>query len=79
MKQEVTLTPTVDLKRCSGCNKCVVACKNNALELIDINAPKGNNSFFRLKKYKAILKKPENCSGCKICASVCRHKAISFQ
>jgi len=44
MKQEEKSLPTVDLKRCSGCNKCVVACKNNVLELIDINVKKGNNS-----------------------------------
>ena len=77
MKQERVL-PVIDLKKCSGCNKCIIKCKHNVLELIDIRTPKEKNSFFSHKKLKANIKNPLNCKSCGVCISVCRHKAIVF-
>ena len=77
MKQEKVL-PVIDYKKCSGCNKCIIACKHKILELIDIRTPRDKNSFFTFKKLKANLKNPLNCTNCGVCVSVCKHKAIAF-
>jgi len=77
IKQEKVL-PVINSKKCSGCNKCIIACKHNVLELIDISTLKDKKSFFTRKKLKANLKNPLNCTNCGICISVCRHKAIVF-
>ena len=79
MKTEIKKLPVINLKKCSGCNKCIVACEHNVLELIDMNAEKNNHSFFRHKRLKAILTNPSDCNGCGACISVCRHKAIVFK
>lgn len=70
--------PEIDLWRCSGCNKCVDACKQEALELFDMNANKNSHRFFKFKKIRATLNHPDKCTGCKVCASVCKHTAIKF-
>lgn len=79
MDTEITDLPIIDLRKCSGCNKCIIACDHNALELIDINKERNKHGFFAWKKLKAVLKYPMNCIGCKACYSVCKHKAIKFK
>lgn len=76
--QFVKILPQIDLRKCSGCNKCIVSCQQNVLELKNINADKKSHAFFKFKKLKANLINPEKCTGCKVCASVCKHRAIRF-
>lgn len=73
-KHGAKLLPFIDVKRCSGCKKCVEACPNNVL-IIQCLKP-NKRSFFRMEKQRAQLNSPQNCDGCGICVLVCRHKAI---
>ena len=70
--------PIINLRHCSGCNKCIIACPNNVLSLKDINEEQNQSRFFKWKKIKAIVTNEDNCTGCKICEHVCKHRAISF-
>lgn len=62
---KVTLEPSiaqVDIRRCSGCGECIVACPYSALELVDGHAQVDETA----------------CKGCGTCVGHCRSKAISL-
>ena len=73
-----TVLPIIDLRKCSGCNKCVVACPNNVLSLKDLNKEQNQSRFFKWKKIRAVVTNGDNCTSCQECAYVCKHRAISF-
>ncbi len=52
----------IDIERCKGCELCVQACPQGALE----KSRKVNN-----KGYLYIVKVEDNCTGCTNCAMVC--------
>ncbi|NLI15852.1 MAG: 4Fe-4S binding protein [candidate division Zixibacteria bacterium] len=58
----------VDIKRCKGCELCIVACPEGVIALSKTFAPSGY--------YPAMMAKPEACTGCRQCAYVCPDVAI---
>jgi pyruvate ferredoxin oxidoreductase delta subunit len=62
-----TFKPVIDESKCIGCQKCVLACPDNAI---------------RMKKTKQGLKSKVNydyCKGCGSCASKCPANAITMK
>lgn len=59
----IYIPPTIDAKKCIGCNKCVEICPTKTLEM---------------KDGKAVVAHPENCVECHACESVCPSGAIIF-
>jgi heterodisulfide reductase subunit A len=60
----VTLEPSiaqVNVRECSGCGECVVACPYNALKLVDGHVEVDETA----------------CKGCGVCVGHCRSKAIT--
>jgi heterodisulfide reductase subunit A len=60
----VTLEPSIaqaDVRLCSGCGECVVACPYSALELVDGHVEVDETA----------------CKGCGVCVGHCRSKAIT--
>ncbi|MCD8165320.1 MAG: 4Fe-4S binding protein, partial [Bacteroides sp.] len=64
-KRDVSLH--IDGNRCDGCEKCVVRCRRNVLDVLTIND----------LKY-IIIKNENNCVGCGKCLSVCYRGAIEI-
>ncbi len=58
-----TLTPTIDLARCTKCNFCWKYCPDDAIELDEHGFP------------RIVL---DSCKGCGICAEVCPPKTIAM-
>ncbi len=58
----------IDIEKCKGCELCVEACPQDALE----SAKKVNN-----KGYLYIVKVEDTCTGCTNCAMVCPEGAIT--
>lgn len=58
----------IDIEKCKGCELCVEACPQEALE----NSKKVNN-----KGYLYIVKVEDTCTGCTSCAMVCPEGAIT--
>ena len=58
----------VDIKRCKGCEYCIIACPEDVLVL--------SETFSSSGYYPAKLVRPEECTGCKLCAYVCPDVAI---
>ena len=58
----------VDIKRCKGCELCVVACPYKVIALADKFASTGY--------YPAVMILPEKCTCCTLCALVCPDVAI---
>lgn len=52
----------IDIDKCDGCEKCVIACPNNVLILIDKKSSV-NNSF--------------GCKRCKVCTAICPNDCIT--
>lgn len=72
------LLPVINLQKCTGCNKCVKACKKDVLELINIAKNEGKRKFFNRRKMVANIKNPMSCDSCGICVMICKHNAIEF-
>ena len=68
----------VDEQKCTACNRCVVACPKNIIELI----PKSSEvQILCISKDKGKEVKANcqvGCIGCKICVKACKFEAIDF-
>ncbi|MGX8795040.1 nucleotide-binding protein [Fusibacter sp. JL298sf-3] len=62
-KNVYKLVPTVDTEQCTGCQKCVTACRFNALAFV------GN----RVTVFEKL------CHSCKVCGLVCPSNAVHFE
>lgn len=54
--------PIIHKDECKGCNRCVITCKNNSLEISE----NLNDSGYNYVKYKG-----EGCNGCGDCYYTC--------
>ncbi len=61
--------PEIDLQRCTGCGKCVLACPTQALTITD--HPSADRRTWDLSY--------GDCIFCGLCGPVCPHQAISFK
>lgn len=58
------LLPSIDADRCGGCERCVVGCPRECLELID---------------GIAVLRRAKACLGEGLCVSACGERAIRLE
>jgi len=56
--------PSVDSKKCNGCEECLEVCSACVLEIRD---------------GKAIAVRPDDCIGCESCVDVCKENAITVE
>jgi len=63
MRQHSTVGPTVSVKLCTGCGRCVTSCVHDAITVLDTTA--------RINK--------ERCVGCAHCVTACPERAINIQ
>jgi dihydropyrimidine dehydrogenase (NAD+) subunit PreA len=55
----------VDAKKCTGCRKCVVACRDSAYQAIAMQD-------------KVAVVDQSQCTGCSLCFQVCPHEAVQM-
>ncbi len=68
----------VDKEKCTACNKCVVACPKNIIELIP-KASEVQVLCISKEKGKEVKSKCSvGCIGCRICVKSCKFDAIDF-
>ena len=62
-KKEEVVESHIDINRdnCDGCEKCIVACPNNVLQLMD-NA--------------CDVRDPQVCKSCRVCMAICPNECI---
>ncbi len=56
--------PVIDAKTCLGCDACVEACPYDVLEV---------------KRYVAVVARPDACCGLTLCAQVCPNQSLTMQ
>ena len=63
-KEEIEEESHIDINidECDGCEKCIIACPNNVLILVDEKSSV-NNSF--------------GCKRCKVCMAICPNECIN--
>ena len=60
--------PEIDLRRCTGCGRCVAVCEPRLLSLEPV----------RWQKF-SVLHEPERCTACNACAVICPFHAITMR
>lgn len=65
LDENYSVIAEVDYKKCRGCGKCVISCRDSAYQAIEIQ-----NKIAIINKQK--------CSGCSLCMHVCPYEAIQM-
>lgn len=66
LERDTVLYPRIDIKRCMGCGRCFLSCRDGGHQAIRFDAQKRKPSLIA-----------KNCVGCHLCALVCPAGAIS--
>jgi len=69
----------VNMRRCTGCNNCVVACPVDALELHTVD-PVSTDKIYKVINGSAVILdvKNELCAGCGVCVDACPYDVIKL-
>ena len=69
----------VNMRTCTGCNNCVVACPVNALELHTVD-PASTDKIYKVINGSAVILdvKNELCAGCGVCVDACPYDVIAL-
>jgi len=75
----MTFAVHVNMRRCTGCNNCVVACPVNALELHTVEPASTDKIYVVINGSAVILDiKNELCAGCGVCVDACPYDVIKL-